>query len=164
MKSSLVPSLSLLGLAWLSQPASADVELTLSAEESSTRILPQERRLARLPALEFRLQADYDCAELGDAASISFSIADAHQRHVPKPDQSSVAAVITVPASQIAPVATGDFCGVEAEGGELLLNDVTTAHVALFCRADDRTSVRYASLGLPLRLTCDQEPLPDSAR
>ena len=164
MKSTHVPTLSLLGLAWLLQPAHADVELTLRAEESSTRILPQERRLARLPALEFRLHADYDCADRGDVASISFSIADAHQRHVPEPDQSSVAAVITVPANQIAPVATGEFCGADANGGELLLDDVATAHVALFCRADDRTSVRYASLGLPLRLKCDQEPLPDSAR
>ena len=159
-----VQRLSVLGLVALLQPAYADTQLMVHAEAASTRILPQERRHARLPNLEFTVRADYDCADEGNAASVSFSVADAHQRLVPQPDQRSVAAVITVPANQIAPIATGDFCNGSGEGGELLLNGVATAQVALFCRDENRSSVRYASLGLPLRLVCDQEPPSDSAR
>lgn len=142
--------------------------LTVHASTLETQIEPQdpERRPLRLPPMTFSLQAHYTCAAATAAAAISVSVADAHKRYVPAEGQQSITVTIDVPGSQLAPLASGDFCirDVPDDRRHLELPGVASAQVSLRCESDSRASVRYASVPLAVRLECaspeDQEPPP----
>ena len=144
-------------------------KLTVQALEAVTQIAPHaagERKI-HAPSLTFSLRVDFGCA--GDAtASLSFSIADTHYRHVPQDDDAAFLAVIEVSAEQIAPITTGNFCvaGSAEDQAALLLHGVATAQVALRCTSGERTVMRITSATLPLRLVCavgvDQDAPPAS--
>ena len=144
-------------LVLLSTTALADAELVVSAEEARAHIKPNASQQTRLPKLKFSVHMEFVCEDQATAESLTISVADAHERHVPDRDAKSVHAVVTVPRNQIAAVATGDFCADVGNAGELLLASVATAQVSLRCRNDSRSSVSYASLGLPVRLVCVQD-------
>ena len=137
--------------------ALADTELIVSADEALARVKPNSSQLTRLPSLEFSVHAEFECEDGGVAESLTISVADAHERHVPEPEAKSLRTIVTVPRNQIAAVTTGEFCASEDGGGELLLSGVATAQFSLRCRDESSASISYASLGLPLRLVCDQE-------
>ncbi len=136
--------------------ALADTELIVSADEALARVKPNSSQLTRLPSLEFSVHAEFECEDGGVAESLTISVADAHERHVPEPEAKSLRTIVKVPRKQIAAVTTGEFCASE-DGGELLLSGVATAQFSLRCRDESSASISYASLGLPLRLVCDQE-------
>ena len=168
-----VPVTFVLWVAWLMQPASADAELVAYAREARAEITPHgDRRQVRLPKLDFSLRAKFACPDDGVAESVTISIADAHEHYAPGEGDDSVQATITVPANQIAPIATGDFCMDGDSGGdEVLLTGVATAQLSLRCLTQSGRRVSFASLRLPLRLVCkgdeDQEPsagVPSPAR
>jgi len=148
------------------QPVFADAKLAAYASEARAEISPRdERRTIRLPQLDFPVRAEFDCPDDALAESVTIGIADAYQRYAPNEDDASFDAVITVPANQIAPIATGEFCAdSEIVGEDLLLSGVATAQLSLRCVAEDGQFVSFASLELPLRLVCrsdaDQEPSP----
>ena len=144
-------------LALASAAAFADAELVVSADETLARVKPNTSQFTRLPSLEFSLHAEFECEDGASVESLTIGVADAHERHVPEPDAKSLHAIVTVPRNQIASVTTGDFCAGEDSGGELLLSGVATAQFSLRCRSESAASVSYASLGLPLRLVCDQD-------
>lgn len=153
-----------LWVAWLMQPAFADAELAAYASEARAEIAARkENRAISLPRLDFSVRAEFDCPDDAVAESVTISIADAYQRYAPNEDDASLDAVITVPANQIAPITTSDFC---ANGNndeeELLLAGVATAQLSLRCVAQSGRSLSFASLQLPLRLVCkgasDQDP------
>jgi hypothetical protein len=149
-------------------PGVAD-KLTVQALEAVAQITPQaaDERQIQAPPVTFALRVDFGCA--GDAAaSLGFGIADTHYRHVPQDGDAAFLAVIEVPAEQIAPLTTGDFCvaGSAEDQAALLLPGVATAQVALRCTSGERTTMRITSAALPLRLTCavgaDQDAPPAS--
>ena len=137
--------------------ALADAELVVRADETVARVEPNASQQTRLPSLEFSVHAEFVCEDGAVAESVTIGVADAHQRHVPDRDATSLHAIVTVPRKQIASVNTGDFCADSDTGGELLLTGVATAQVSLRCRNGSSSTVRYASLGLPLRLICGQD-------
>ncbi len=160
-----------LWLAWLMQPAFADAELAAYASEARAEIAPlADSRSIRLPPLDFSVRAEFDCPDGSVAESVTISIADAHERFAPKEGDTSLDAMITVPANQIAPISAGDFCADDNTAvEELLLAGVATAQLSLRCAAEGARSVRFASLKLPLRLVCKaaQDPsaeVPSPAR
>lgn len=137
--------------------ALADAELVVRADETLAHVEPNAGQQTRLPTLEFSVHAQFSCGDGAVAESLTISVADAHERHVPGADQGALQAIVTVPRNQIASVTTGDFCGDTDSGGDLLLAGVATAQVSLRCRNEDSSAISYASLGLPLRLVCDQD-------
>jgi len=153
-----VPVTLALGFAWLSQPALAEPELAVSTVAARAEIsLRTNGRQTRLPLLEFSVRAEFECDDQAVAESITISIADAHKRYAPNEDTDSLDALITVPANQIAPIVTGDFCVVGDDGSEeLRLAGVATAQVSLRCRDASGSSVNFASLRLPLTLVCNR--------
>ncbi len=145
-------------LVFASVNALADAELIVRADETLAHVKPNASEQTWLPTLEFSVHAQFACRDGAVAESITISVADAHERHVPDADQKALHTTVTVPRNQIASVTTGDFCADADNAGELLLAGVAMAQVSLRCRNEDSSAVSYASLGLPLRLVCDQDP------
>jgi len=156
-----VPTTLALCLAWLCQPLLADTELTLHAEETRTEVLQLQHGRIRLPSLQFSVHARFNCKGEAVAESITISVADALERYVPQQGDEALEALITIPGNQIAAVATGDFCVDGGDGGELLLTGAATAQVSLRCRDERGSSIRYASLRLPVRLVCKQDEIQE---
>ncbi len=154
----------ILCIAWLMQPAFADAELAAYAREARIEIPPRnDSRAIRLPQLDFAVRAKFVCAPEAVVESVTISVADAYRRYAPTDGDDSLETTISVPASQIAPIAAGNFCANgNDDNEELLLSGVATAQLSLRCVADGTPSVSFTSLNLPLRLVCktgeDQEP------
>ncbi len=154
----------ILCIAWLMQPAFADAELAAYARETRIEIPPRnDSRAIRLPQLDFAVRAKFVCAPEAVVESVTISVADAYRRYAPTDGDDNLETTISVPASQIAPIAAGNFCANgNDDNEELLLSGVATAQLSLRCVAEGAPSVSFTSLILPLRLVCktgdDQEP------
>ena len=128
---------------------------------------PDERRLLRLPALEFDLRMTPHCAA-GTATTISVSVADTRLKFAGEDVVNGhlIEAELVVPGAQLPPLLVEDFCSAESNGGDSrLIEGVLTAQLALRCTDGDRQSVHYQSKNLDLRLSCrasvpNAEPLP----
>jgi len=140
--------------------AVADAALTLQANETSAQLLPREQgpQQVALPLLEFSLLASFACPSDADAESVTVSIADTQKRFGPNEisDKTSLNVLVSVPASQIAPVTVADFCIDDGPGDEknLLMPGVATAQVSLRCRGENESFLYFASAVLPVRLYC----------
>jgi hypothetical protein len=139
--------------------AVADAALTLQANETSAQLLPREQgpQQVVLPLLEFSLLASFACPSDADAESVTVSIADTHKRFGANEisDKTSLNVLLSVPASQIAPVTVADFCIDDAaDEKNLLVPGVATAQVSLRCRSENESFLYFASTVLPVRLHC----------
>jgi len=154
-----VPILSLFAVLMPVVGASANDELFIVAEDSSVSIEPRQttRRLLTLPALEFSLAANPECT--GEPASMTLSIADEYATFDAEQlrDESPIVTTLRIASQQIALVAPADFClAGEPEGRtELYVPDVSTVHGSLRCvDAENRSTMTYTSVPLPLRISC----------
>jgi len=138
----------------------ADGALTVHANEANAQITPHEQGQQRihLPALEFSMVAAFECSDGAQADSITVSIADTYQRYALDElnSEQTITATLNVPESQIAPLAATEFCvaGEPATEKSLRVPGVATAQFSLRCRSGASSSVHFASLALPLRLSC----------
>lgn len=160
MKRLRVPIVLAVCLCTTTKIAAADGPLTLRANETLAQLVSRQKgpQQVRLPSLEFSLLATVACPSDTDVEAITVSIADTHKRfgHAEVADEEALEVRISVPASQIAPVAIGDFCTDGGPGDEkgLLVPGIATAQASLRCRSDTGLSVYFASAALPVRLDC----------
>lgn len=150
--------------------SSAVPHLEATADPASVSIGPPDAGggFARLPELVYRIGIRARCGSAEKPASVSVSIADT-QKTLPGEELSGdtdTVVDITIPASQLAPLALGNFCtGDGRAAGQLLLRDVLTAHLSLRCASDvGGESITYITRPLAIQLNCqtdDQGP-PES--
>lgn len=147
--------------------ASADGLLTVHANEASAQIEAREQGQITLPSLDLSLIAAFACPADAEAESVTISVADTHKRYGPEDlaDTTALEVSVNVPAGQIAPIASAEFCheGGPVDESELLVPGVATAHVSLRCRSESGSWIDFASVALPLRLHCLSEENQDSS-
>ena len=117
---------------------------------------PEERRLLRLPALEFGLRMTPRCA-VGAVDAIAVSVADTRLKLAGEDVVNGhlVEAELVVPGAQLPPLLVEDFCSAGSGGGNSrLIEGVLTAQLSLRCTHGDRQTVHYQSENLDLRLNC----------
>lgn len=151
--------------------AIADGALTLQAVEAAAQIEPRDQgqRRVALPGLEISVIAQLNCPEDAEAESLVLSVADTLRRYGPEEiaDATVFETLVNVPASQISPIPSADFCivGKPLDKMDLLVPGIASAQLSLRCRNAFRASVHFASIALPLRLVCvsgeDQESSAD---
>lgn len=166
MKRCLVPILSLFVTLMPAVEAKAQDELFIVADEfrASVELRHTAQRLLALPAIEFSLAANPECA--GEPESMTLSIADVYQTFDAEllRDGSPILTTIRISSQQLALVAPADFCLADDPDGrtELLVPDVTTVHGSLRCIDEEsRQTVTYTSVPLPLRVVCNIVAQPD---
>ena len=141
--------------------------LILKGQAASVRISARPTGTPAIygPTVTFAVLAQFDCPGDTIAESVVVSIADTFWRGIPAAGEGSVTASLAVPGDQIVPMDTGDFClaGATTSGEELLLPAVATAHVSLRCRDESGLAVHFASVAMPLRLSCDVEGTQDES-
>ena len=133
--------------------------------------LADDRRLISLPALEFALTIEPQCATGMQAESISISIADTQKTYgaVAIDGRSIVEVSLTIPHGQIGPLAAAAFCRTgsdEIAPRILLVQDAFTAQLSLRCVGDEKRSIVYVSQPLDVKLQChnaddDSDPPTD---
>jgi hypothetical protein len=141
--------------------------------------LSDDRRLISLPALEFALTIEPQCATDMQAESISISIADTQKTYgaVAIDGRSIVEISLTIPRRQIGPLAAEAFCRAGKSDDivtrTLLVQDAFTAQLSLRCISEEKRSIIYVSQPLDVKLHCqnadddsnpptDQESSPTS--
>jgi hypothetical protein len=140
---------------------------------------PRDRRLIRLPELEFSMRIDATCAGETQAQSISISIADSVAAHdvsaqeVGPTDKVMLETTFKVPGRQIAPIAIQGFCvsgdDSDTKARTLQIPAAVAANISLRCTSENSQSVRYDRLPLQIQLICvpaddpmdDQQPNAD---
>lgn len=143
--------------------AAADNVLTVHAAETSILVSPLDssQQHVNLPALDVTVIARFSCSADVAAESITVSIADTHVHFnaAEIADATSINASLHLPADQIAPISTHDFCrrDVASEIKQLLIPGVASAQVSLRCGSEDQSSIRFASIALPVRLHCESD-------
>ena len=146
----------------LPSPNAAGAELDVSANTPDVNVStrPAGRNFLNLPALRFNFVIAAHCPGPGEPVSFSLSVADtrvsmdADRLEAGGPLEFSV----TVPASQIGPVAIDDFCALD--DGERMPQDpmripaVLSAQASLLCATDSGNNMTYASESLDVTLHC----------
>ncbi len=169
MKRVPVPVLLAVCLSVTGGTASAAGVLTVHANEASTQIQPrgQGQQLSKLPPLDVSIVAEFNCAAGTDAESITVSIADTHRHYGREEiaDATTFEASLRLPASQIAPISSADFCvlGTPSDEKGLLVPGVASAQVSLRCRDESTLTAHFASVPLPLRLFCATDEYQSSS-
>lgn len=140
-------------------------ELAVSADTPTVRIStrPAGRNFIRLPDLDYRFAIDARCPAGLQGSAVSISIADTRIAL----RQSQLAALnplevpVTVPASQIGPVAVDRFCTTThgddggMPGSDLTIPAVLSAQVSLLCAGESGSEMTYASTSLDVVLHCE---------
>lgn len=145
--------------------AVADDGVIVAARETIAAVTPRsaDLPLVNLPALEFALRAAIRCK--GDPVSLTLSIADTFTTLDAESlgDGRAAETTLTVPARQLALVASSRFCLADDDEStsELLVPGMATAHASLTCHVDGRQTVHFASAPLQLRLSCERAPEDD---
>jgi len=166
-----VPILALFIATIVAPFAHAGDNLSIAAQQAEAIVTPRasDSKLVKLPTLDVRLRASLRCS--GDAESLTLSVADTVTTlgSTELGEQTTAEASLTVPAQQVALVASSHFCLEEdpTSADELTVAGLVTVHASLRCDNDDRSSAHFASAPLKVRLVCareareDQEPLPE---
>ena len=145
--------------------ADSGAEMSVKAQAAVVTVkpLPYGRRLVPLPALEFALLVEPQCAPDTQPDSISISVADTKTTLTASDinGRSMVVASIAVPRRQVSPLAIEGFCQAdqsdESNPPELLVKDAFTANISLRCAGEHNTVIAYASKTLDLKLRCMNE-------
>jgi hypothetical protein len=161
--------------------ADSEHRIDSSAEAAEVTIdpVPQDRRLIRLPELEFAMRIDANCVGETQARSILISIADSVAAHDVTaqegrpPNEIILETTFKVPGRQIAPIAIDGFCvsgdDSNSTAQTLLIPAAVAANISLRCTSENSQSVRYDRLPLQIQLICapaddpmsDQQPNAD---
>jgi hypothetical protein len=147
--------------------AAEPAQLVAEADQASASVRPADagNKVLRLPDLTYQIGIEARCNDGESAESLSISIADTRMTlfRDELADKSIITVGITVPASQVAPLAADGFCLLEDfEHRKRLINDAFTANLSLRCRGEEGESIIYASRPLAVALTCDRDVQGDS--
>lgn len=154
-------------------PAADAIRVEVSVADAPVALRVDAGQVLVLPDLEYALVIDTRCESGSAPSSLSIGVADIrHQLQLDSADDSGrFSTTLTVPARQLAPVATTGYCvaGDPDSHSAVLIPDAFTAQLSLSCRSDVASSMHYLSQPLSLRLVCtlpveDQDSSPDSAR
>ena len=141
------------------ETAIAGLEATASMASASVGPAAGLKRTIRLPALDFEFDLLAFCPEEQRPLSVSASIADTRQSFEVRAvdGQHHASALVTVPAAQIAPVVTENFCmdGDPQSLQSLHLAGTLTAQISLRCGAEEAQSAYFLSVPLDVRLVCE---------
>lgn len=143
-------------------PASAD-NLVLSPDTPvvSVSTRPAGRNFMRLPNLEYAFRIEAHCSADDSPKSVSLSIADTRISLGTDSlaNEGPIEISVEIPAGQIGPVATSDFCVVGASGNERLrIASVLSAQASMLCGEDDDGTMTYASAALDVVVDCEAAP------
>ena len=156
----------------MQSPLAQPDELAVSADTPtvilSTR--PAGRNFIRLPDLDYRFAIDAGCPTGLERSAISISIADTR---IALGESELTAAKrldipVSVPATQIAPVAVDRFCTVSTsdeevlEPADLTIPAVLSAQVSLLCSGEAGNEMTYAAMSLDVTLQCTDEAAADA--
>jgi len=138
-------------------------QLLVEAQAAVVEIdaVADDRQLIKLPNLQFDLAIKPMCGAAGRVESISVSAADTRQSYGVDDinEQSVVNAPLSIPSQQLGPLRIGDFCHTvvanSANGMEMTIRGVLTAHLSLRCVNDERPSITYVSQALDVILRCN---------
>jgi len=152
----LVPGLSSFGMA-----GELDVSASTPGVEISTR--PDGRNFMRLPTLQYEFVLTASCPVNLAVRSVSLSIADTRvalaENEVAMDGRLELS--VSVPATQIAPIAINNFCTRNTESpppirpDTLRIPSILSVQAALTCGSDESSEVTYASKSLDVVLRCD---------
>ena len=139
----------------------ADIDrLSIRAEPAVATVSQQlgERRLIRLPELEFKLRIVAHCARGRLPESISISVADTREtiRGEQLPESGPLELSVIVASRQIAPLAVGELC--VAGHSDVVVANALTAQVSLRCALDDEQSIVFDAIPLDVRISCASPP------
>jgi hypothetical protein len=137
--------------------------LLVDAQAAVVEIDPSadDRKLIKLPNLQFPLTIQPLCGATGRVESVSVSAADTRRNYgVDDIDEQSVIdAALSIPSQQLGPVRIGDFCRTPivnaVEDTELTIQGALTAHLSLLCVNDEEHSITYVSQALDIVLRCN---------
>jgi hypothetical protein len=145
----------------------ADVDrLIIETSPAIASVMPLDgdRKLLRLPDLEFPVRVVARCGSGRTPESISISIADTRVsfgREVLS-DDAVLETSVLVSSRQMAPVAVEGFCtSVSGPSESLLLSTALTAQISLLCVRDDDQSIAFRARTLDVLVNCAQEAQPD---
>jgi len=125
------------------------------------------RNFVRLPSLQYGIELNAQCTTGFLPKAMSLSVADT-RKTLNNNDISTetTTTILTVPASQIAPVAVDGFCIADAEdqsaeNDTLTITSVLSLQASLLCANETESRMTYASSGLDITLVC-RAPLETS--
>lgn len=136
-------------------------QLSVRAEVATIKIAPQQSGspLLELPAIDLTVFVSARCQDALRPESVSISVADT--RLTLAGDELTSGEVlertIRIPANQLAPVATGDFCiaGNSASEATLLhVPEALSAQLSLKCAGDAAPTMLYLTRTLGIALSC----------
>ena len=138
--------------------------IIVNARPADVRIgsLAPETRLILLPALEYTLTIEPQCAPDMQAESISISIADTRKtiRGIELDEQPVLETTIRIPRKQVGPLAVDDFCRSDQSGttpASVRVADVFTAQLSLSCVGEEARTIVYVSEPLDVNLQCHRD-------
>ena len=157
------------------EPAADRVTIMPRAPVVTVRGVPPGRYSVDLPTLEYTLELEATCGDGAVPQSLSVAVADTRARLSARELAAGgrQALVLTVPASQTAPLAVDDFCSVAPSPVEpapgvplaatgvtpapslLEVPDVLSAQVSLVCGEGEGQRMSWFSRPLPVTLACE---------
>lgn len=176
MKTVLQQALTLLALIFgFSAGSAADNRLQLAADTPKINIESRnaERNFLRLPTVSFDFRIDAACIDTLQPVSLLLSVADT--RKSLRPDEISgdttTEVALSIPASQIAPVAIKGFCEENPaqenqsdqrrprqDPEERTITAALSVQASLRCASDTDEQTLYTSIPLDVILVCNQAP------
>lgn len=114
------------------------------------------RNFMRLPSLTYRVDLVANCPIDLMPKAMSLSVADT-RRSVGETDISgdqATSVTITIPVSQIGPVAVDGFCVADGEDEALRIPAVLSLQASLLCASEEMSQMIYASKSLDVMLSC----------
>ena len=139
------------------------LELSADTPEIAIGPRPPGRGFLDLPDLEYRFTLRPSCPAGWQASQLSLAIADTRTTLEPAPGNALLAAALTVPAGQLAPLPVSGFCAADEEDDAAAADEALTieaalsAHASLLCVSEDDARRTFAAMPLGLRLLCQRE-------
>jgi hypothetical protein len=161
MRSTTILSLLLLACAAAAAPDGPRGRLELRAEPATVNATEtkKERRLVTLPALEFPLRLQPDCAAGTTLDYVSVTAADTRLifRAADFVPGEALETTLRLPGEQLAPLGLDTACDATdpaADEEPFLVPAAFSAHASLLCTGDTGREMIYATLALAIRLLC----------
>jgi len=142
------------------------IEAIATTATASVRPAPGPKRTIVLPSLDYELSLSAFCPEGQLPVSTSASIADTRRKFEfgEANGEKQASTRLTVPAAQIAPVVTDNFCsaGEQQSLQTLEVTGVLTAQISLRCGVEEAQSAYFLNLPLSVQLVCEDESQVES--
>lgn len=136
-----------------------DLQVQVASAVIEIEPRPPGLRVLRLPAMEFRLRINADCANDLLAESVSISVADTRENLGAEAlaEAGTIEKAIRIPRKQIGPLALENFCvadDIESDAMRLEVRDALSAQLSLKCVGENRQTIVYQTVSLGVTLAC----------